>query len=256
MNKRIWLSSPNLGTKEIEYVQEAFDTNWIAPLGPHVNEFEKEINAYNKGTGDVAVLTSGTAAIHLALILAGVQSGDYVLCSSLTFIASASPIKYVNANPVFIDSEAETWNICPDLLEKAIIDLIQKNKKPKALVLVHLYGMPAKLDEICSICEKYEIIIIEDAAEGLGSEYKGKKLGVFGDYGIFSFNGNKIITTSGGGALYSKDSEKIQKARFLATQARDQAPHYEHTEIGFNYRMSNVLAGIGRGQLQVLEDRI
>lgn len=256
MNERIWLSSPNMGKNELKYIQEAFDTNWISPLGPHVNQFEIDLNFYNGGQGHVAVLNSGTSGIHLALILSGVQKNDYVLCSTFTFVASANPILYCGAHPVLIDSEVETWNICPMTLEKSILDLASQGIKPKAFILVHLYGMPAKMDEILQICQKYEISLIEDAAEGLGSKYRGKHLGTFGDFGVFSFNGNKIITTSGGGALYSQDEEAIQKARFLATQARDPAPHYEHTEMGFNYRMSNVLAGIGRGQLEVLNERI
>lgn len=256
MTERIWLSSPNMGPNELKYVQEAFDTNWISPLGPHVNQFEKDLNLYNGGQGHVAVLNSGTSGIHLALILSGVQPNDHVLCSTFTFVASANPIRYTGAHPVFVDSETDTWNICPIALERSILDLASQGIKPKALILVHLYGMPSKLDEILEICQKYEVPLIEDAAEGLGSKYHGKHLGTLGDFGVFSFNGNKIITTSGGGALYSQNEAAIQKSRFLATQARDQAPHYEHTEMGFNYRMSNVLAGIGRGQLEVLDQRI
>ncbi len=255
MKEKIWLSSPHMGGNEIKYIQEAYNTNWIAPLGPNVNGLENDIEKYTQ-CGYAAALSSGTAAIHLALILSGVAEGDEVLCSSFTFSATANPIRYQKAIPVFIDSEKETWNICPNLLETAIEDRITKGKKPKALILVHLYGMPAKMDEIIAICEKYNIILIEDAAEALGSTYKGKALGTFGKFGILSFNGNKIITTSGGGALMSGDETLIKKARFLATQARDEAPHYQHSEIGYNYRMSNISAGIGRGQFEVLDERV
>ena len=241
-----------MGGNEQKYVNEAFDENWIAPLGPNVNGLEEDLSQY-LSVSDVAALNSGTGAIHLALILSGVTKGDYVLCSTFTFCASANPIAYLCANPVFVDSENDTWNADPNLLEKAIIDLESKGKKPKAFILVHLYGMPSKMKEIINVCNKYEIKLIEDAAEALGSTYEGKMLGTFGDFGIFSFNGNKIITTSGGGALTSKDFKMVDKARFLATQARDQAPHYQHSHIGFNYRMSNVSAGIGRGQMEVLD---
>lgn len=237
-------------------MHEAFETNWIAPLGPNVDNFEKEIGEYIGEGTHVAALSSGTAALHLALILSGVGKDDIVLCQSLTFSASANPIIYQGAIPVFIDSEISTWNICPDALETAIKDLARKGKVPKALILVHLYGMPAQMDEILSICAKYGIIVIEDAAESLGSTYKGRQTGSFGAFSILSFNGNKIITTSGGGALLSASAENIAKARFLATQARDEAPHYEHSQIGYNYRMSNVCAGIGRGQLEVISEKV
>ncbi|MFN4083108.1 MAG: DegT/DnrJ/EryC1/StrS family aminotransferase [Bacteroidia bacterium] len=256
MNKpKIWLSSPHMGDKEFEFVKEAFDTNWIAPLGPHVDGFEKDLCDFT-GIKHAAALTSGTAAIHLALIMLGVGVGDYVLCQSFTFSGSANPIAYQGASPVFIDSENETWNMNPQLLEKAIIELTEKGKKPKAIIPVHLYGMPAKMIEIMAIAQKYQIPVIEDAAEALGSTINGKACGTFGDIGILSFNGNKIITTSGGGALISNNEEFVKKARFLATQARDAAPHYQHSHIGYNYRMSNVCAGIGRGQMVVLPKRI
>ncbi len=254
MNK-IWLSSPHMSGNEEKYIHEAFEQNWIAPLGPNVNNFEKELGQY-LGVPNVAVLSSGTAAIHLALILLGVNTDDEVLCSSFTFSASANPIIYQHAVPVFIDSEKDTWNMDPVLLEQAIKDRIKKGKKPKAVIVVHLYGMPAHIDEIIQIAEKYEIPIIEDAAEALGSKYKGRYCGSFGDFSVLSFNGNKIITTSGGGALISKDKKDIERARFLATQARDKAPHYQHSNVGYNYRMSNIIAGIGRGQLEVIDDRV
>lgn len=255
MKPKIYLSSPNMGGKEFEFVKEAFDTNWIAPLGPNVNGFEEDLQKYT-GAEHAAALSAGTAALHLALILADVKAGDFVLCSTFTFSASANPIVYQGALPVFIESEAETWNASPVFLEQAIVDLEQQGKKPKAFILVHLYGMPAKVEEIKAICEKYQVILIEDAAEALGSSYKGKHPGALGDYGVLSFNGNKIITTSGGGALLSNDKSKIEKARFLATQARDPAPHYQHSEIGYNYRMSNICAGIGRGQMLILDQRV
>lgn len=255
MNTRIWLSSPHMSGGEIKYVNDAFETNWVAPLGPNVNAFEKELSHY-LSVKYCAALVSGTAAIHLALINLGVGPGDEVICQSFTFSATANPIVYQGATPVFVDSEAETWNIDPELLEKAIRDRINKGKRPKAIVVVHLYGMPAKMDEILSIASKYDIPVIEDAAEALGSKYKDKCCGTFGAMGILSFNGNKIITTSGGGALISNNHDFIHKARFLATQARDNAPHYQHSHIGYNYRMSNVVAGIGRGQLEVLDLRI
>ena len=256
MKRKIWLSSPHMGGTEHKYVQEAFDTNWIAPLGPNVSGFEKDIEEYIDEDVKVACLVSGTSAIHLALILSGVGLNDEVICQSMTFSASANPIKYQGANPIFIDSEKDTWNMCPLALEIAIKDKIKKGKKPKAIIVVHLYGMPAKIDEILAISKKYRIVLIEDAAEALGSTYKGQKCGTFGDYGILSFNGNKIITTSGGGALVCKTKEDKQKAIFLATQARDNAPHYQHTHIGYNYRMSNIVAGIGRGQMEVLDKHI
>jgi dTDP-4-amino-4,6-dideoxygalactose transaminase len=254
-HEKIYLSSPHMGEKELDFVKEAFETNWISPVGPNIQGFEKELAAYNN-IDACAALSSGTAAIHLALIILGVEQGDEVLCSSFTFSGTCNPIAYQKAIPVFIDSEAETWNMDPELLEEAILDRIRKGKKPKAIILVHLYGMPAKTKEIVAISKKYGIPLIEDAAEALGSTYFNQKLGTFGDLGIFSFNGNKIITTSGGGALVSKNMTWIEKARFLATQARDNAPHYEHTHIGYNYRLSNVLAGIGRGQLLVLGERV
>ena len=244
-----------MGENEYKYVTEAFDLNWIAPLGPHLNSFEKKLSEISDGK-EIAALSSGTSAIHLALILLGVECGDEVLCSSFTFSASANPIVYQGAKPVFIDSELDTWNICPKYLEEAIINRLENNIKPKAIIVVHLYGMPAKMTEIIAISKKYDIPIIEDAAEGLGSTYFGKPLGCLSEFGIYSFNGNKIITTSGGGALISSDKEKIKKSKFLATQARDDAPHYEHSHIGFNYRLSNVSAAIGLGQLEVLQDRV
>ncbi len=255
MKTKIWLSSPHMSGNEIKYVKEAFDENWVAPLGPNVDGFEKELAEYLK-ISDVAALSSGTAALHLALIILGIKKDDEVLVSSFTFSASVNPVVYQCAIPVFIDSEKDTWNMSPELLEDAIKDRISKGKKPKAIILVHLYGMPAKINEIIQIAGKYEIPVIEDAAEALGSTYKGKKLGTFGTFGILSFNGNKIITTSGGGALLSDNSEYIKKSRFLATQARDEAPHYQHSQTGYNYRMSNIVAGIGRAQLEVIEERV
>jgi len=263
--KKIWLSSPHMGGAEQKYVKEAFDTNWIAPLGPHVNDFEKDICTFTQAKHSAA-LSSGTAALHLSLIMLDVQPGDYVLCQSMTFSASANPIAYQKAIPVFIDSEKHTWNMSPAYLEEAIIACIQGKldgigeklpaKKPKAIIPVHLYGNPAKMNEIMAIAQKYDIPVIEDAAESLGAYYHGQHTGSFGLMGILSFNGNKIITTSGGGALISDDKSLIEKARFLATQARDAAPHYQHSQIGYNYRMSNVLAGIGRGQMEVLKERV
>ena len=241
--------------RERKYIKEAFATNWIAPLGANVDAFEKEIAEYTGVRGAVAV-SSGTAAIHLALCLLDVQEGDIVFCSSLTFVASANPILYQGAEPVFIDSEPESWNMSPQALERALIDAYREGKLPKAVIVVNLYGQSAKMDEIKAICDQYSVPIVEDAAESLGSQYRGKRSGTFGEMGIFSFNGNKIITTSGGGMLVSNDVKALQKARFLATQARDRALHYQHSHIGFNYRMSNVLAGIGRGQLEVLEERV
>ncbi len=255
MKNKIWLSSPHMSGNEQKYVQEAFDTNWIAPLGPNVNGFEEGLSHYLKAE-NVAALSSGTAAIHLALILLGIGQDDEVLVSSFTFSATVNPIIYQKAIPIFIDSEEETWNMSPELLEEAINDRISKGKKPKAIIIVHLYGMPAKMKEIMAIAQQYEIPLIEDAAEALGSEYYGQKAGTFGDFGILSFNGNKIITTSGGGALVSESKELIEKSRFLATQARDDAPHYQHSHVGYNYRMSNIVAGIGRGQLEVLDKRV
>ena len=256
MNSKIWLSSPHMGGKEKDFVDEAFAENWIAPLGPNVDGFENDIAAYLNDDVYVAALSSGTAAIHLALILLGVQKGDEVICQSMTFSASANPIVYQGAVPVFIDSENETWNLNPGFLEEAIKDRIKKGKKPKAVIPVHLYGMPCKLNEILKTANEYEIPVIEDAAEALGSLYFGRKAGTFGDVSCLSFNGNKIITTSGGGAIVSKNKELINSARFLATQARDKAPHYQHSQIGYNYRMSNICAGIGRGQMVVLDERV
>ena len=256
MIEKIWLSSPHMGGTEQKYVQEAFDTNWVTPLGPNVNGFEDDLEKYIAQNSKVACLASGTSALHLALVLAGVSYGDEVLCQSMTFSASANPIVYQGARPVFVDSEKDTWNICPKALKEAIEDRVSKGKKPKAIIVVHLYGMPAKIDQIKELSEYYEIPLIEDAAEALGSTYKGQKCGTFGDFGILSFNGNKIITTSGGGALVCKSIEDKQKAIFLATQARDNAPHYQHSHIGYNYRMSNITAGIGRGQMEVLDKHI
>ncbi|MEG7844341.1 aminotransferase class I/II-fold pyridoxal phosphate-dependent enzyme [Bacillus mobilis] len=253
--EKIYLSSPHMSGNEQKYIKDAFDSNWIAPLGPNVDEFERELASFVGAKGGAAV-SSGTAAIHLALRLLNVQKGDTVFCSSFTFVASANPIVYLGAEPVFIDSEPETWNMSPQALALALHDADKAGKLPKAVILVHLYGQSAKLDEILSLCNHYGVPIIEDAAESLGSTYKGKASGTFGRFGIYSFNGNKIITTSGGGMLVSDDVEALERARFLATQAKDPAPHYEHSKVGYNYRMSNVLAGIGRGQLEVLEERV
>jgi dTDP-4-amino-4,6-dideoxygalactose transaminase len=253
--EKIWLSSPHMGHLEKEYLTDAFDSNWIAPLGPYVNRFENDLSIRMDGL-PVAALSSGTAAIHLALILLNVKAGDRVICQSMTFSASANPIAYLGAEPVFIDSEADTWNMDPILLEQAIESGIAEGKKPKAIIPVHLYGMPAKMNDIMTIAQKYEIPVIEDAAEALGSSISGRPCGSFGDFGVLSFNGNKIITTSGGGALVAKDSKLIEKARYLSTQARDPAPHYEHSTIGYNYRLSNICAAIGCGQLVSLEEKI
>jgi len=253
---KIWLSSPHMGGNEKQYVDDAFSSNWIAPLGPNVTGFENDIVSYLSNEVHVGVLSSGTAALHLGLILLDVKPGDEVLCQSMTFSASANPIVYLGAKPIFIDSEKETWNICPEALETAIKDRIVKGIKPKAIIAVHLYGMPYKVTEIRAIADKYEIPILEDSAEALGSSYKGQKCGTFGDISVLSFNGNKIITTSGGGAIVSKDKKHIEKAVFLSTQARDNAPHYQHSEIGYNYRMSNICAGIGRGQMEVLDNHV
>lgn len=254
MNK-IWLSSPHLSGHEQKYVQEAFATNWIAPLGPNVDGFEQDLCKY-VGVEHAAALSSGTAALHLALVMLGVERDDAVICQSFTFSASANPIVYQGATPVFVDSEPDTWNICPDALEAALKSEKSKGKKVKAVIAVHLYGMPAKMQGIAEICQNYEVPLIEDAAEALGSMYLGKKLGSFGLLNVLSFNGNKIITTSGGGALLSNDEHFIKKSRFLATQARDDAPHYQHSEIGYNYRLSNICAGIGRGQMEVIDERV
>ncbi|GAA4440055.1 DegT/DnrJ/EryC1/StrS family aminotransferase [Pontibacter saemangeumensis] len=256
MDQKIWLSSPHMGENEFNFVKEAFETNWIAPLGPNVDGFERDIAAFLGNGTHVAALSSGTAALHLALILLGVQHGDEVLCQSMTFSASANPIVYQGATPVFVDSEAQTWNMSPEFLEIAIQDRLKNGSKPKAIIVVHLYGMPADMDRLMAVAEKYGIPVIEDAAEALGSTYKGRPVGTFGALSILSFNGNKIITTSGGGALVSAKEEWIKQARFLATQARDAAPHYQHSHIGYNYRMSNVCAGIGRGQMEVLPQRV
>jgi dTDP-4-amino-4,6-dideoxygalactose transaminase len=255
VNSKIWLSSPHIGRNELQYVNEAFASNWIAPLGPHVNAFEQGLQKQTK-TSHAAALSSGTSAIHLALILLGVKTGDTVFCQSITFSASANPIAYQGAIPVFIDSEFDTWNMDPTLLKEALEEAKHNHKLPKAIIPVHLYGMPAKMNQILSIAKDYGVPVIEDAAEALGSSFYNEPCGSFGDFGILSFNGNKIITTSGGGALISNNAEMIEKARYLATQARDAAPNYQHSEIGYNYRMSNVLAGIGRGQLEVLSDRV
>ena len=253
---KIYLSSPHMGGTEQNFVADAFNTNWIAPLGPHVDGFEKDLKSYLGEDKHVAALSSGTAAIHLALELLKVSRGDEVLCQSFTFSASANPILYQGATPVFIDSESDTWNMSPELLEIAIKDRIEKYKKPKAIIAVHLYGMPYKATEINAIASKYEIPVIEDSAEALGSTYFNQNCGTLSDVGILSFNGNKIITTSGGGALIANTQTLKEKAIFLATQARDNAPHYEHSSIGYNYRMSNVLAGIGRGQMEVIDERV
>ena len=253
---KIWLSSPHMGGNELKYIHEAFDCNWVAPLGANVDGFEYDLENYLQANSKVAVLNSGTAALHLGLILLGVQVGDEVICQSLTFSASVNPVIYLGATPIFVDSELETWNICPEALEKAIIDRIQKGKKPKAIVTVHLYGMPFLIEQVSAVAAKYDIPILEDSAEALGSSYKGQMCGTFGAIGILSFNGNKIITTSGGGALVTQSKTIKEKAIFLATQARDDAPHYQHSEIGYNYRMSNISAGIGRGQMEVINERI
>ncbi len=255
-NSKIWLSSPHMGGSEQKFVQDAFDTNWVAPLGPNVNGFEKDLEDYLGQDVFAAALSSGTAALHLALIILNVKRDDEVICQSMTFSASANPIVYLGAKPVFVDSENETMNICPVALEQAISNGIKRNKKPKAIIMVHLYGMPCKVDEIRIIADRYEIPIIEDSAEALGSTFKGRKCGTFGDIGILSFNGNKIITTSGGGALITNKIEIKNRAVFLSTQARDNAHHYQHSEIGYNYRMSNICAGIGRGQMEVLDDHM
>ncbi len=254
-NGRIWLSSPHMGGDELSFIHNAFENNWVAPVGDNVDGFEQDLS---NGTGSehVAVVTSGTAAIHLGLILLGVKGGDVVICQSFTFSATANPISYLNAEPVFVDSEKDTWNMCPDALEEAVRDQLAKGRNVKAIVPVHLYGMPANMDRIMDIARRYCIPVLEDAAEALGSHINGKKCGTFGTCGVLSFNGNKIITTSGGGALLSDDEELVRKAKYLATQARDPAPHYQHSEIGYNYRMSNIVAGIGRGQMRVLDDRI
>ena len=255
MKRKIWLSSPHMGGTEQKYVNEAFETNWIAPLGPHVDSLEHQLASYT-GTKHAAALSAGTAAIHLALIMLKVKAGDEVICQSMTFSASANPIAYLGATPVFVDSENDTWNMCPDLLRDAIESRINAGKRPKAIIPVHLYGMPANMEKIMATAKEFGIPVVEDAAEALGSSINCRMMGSFGDMGVLSFNGNKIITTSGGGALLSNNVDYINKARFLATQARDTAPHYQHSEIGYNYRMSNVAAGIGLGQMEVLDQRV
>jgi dTDP-4-amino-4,6-dideoxygalactose transaminase len=255
-NLKIWLSSPHMGGNEQKYVKEAFDTNWIAPLGPNVDGLEKDLEGYLGEDSHVGALSSGTAAIHLGLILLGVEAGDTVICQSMTFSASANPILYLGATPIFIDSEMETWNLCPVALEESIIDSMAKGATPKAIIAVHLYGVPYKIDEVRVVADRYGIPILEDSAEALGSSYKGQKCGTFGDISVLSFNGNKIITTSGGGAIVTPTIELKEKALFFATQSRDDTPHYQHSEIGYNYRMSNICAGIGRGQMEVLDAHV
>jgi dTDP-4-amino-4,6-dideoxygalactose transaminase len=254
--EKIWLSSPHMGGSERNFVTEAFDTNWVAPLGPNVTGFEKDLESYQGENTHVAALSSGTAAIHLALVQAGVGPGDEVICQSFTFCGTTNPVQYLGATPIMVDSEEETWNICPKALKEAVEDRISKGKKPKAILAVHLYGMPYKIDEVHAFAKAHNIPVIEDSAEALGSTYKGRKCGTFGDYGILSFNGNKIITTSGGGAMVCHSKEVKDKTIFLATQARDSAPHYQHSEVGYNYRLSNISAGIGRGQMEVLDKHI
>jgi dTDP-4-amino-4,6-dideoxygalactose transaminase len=254
-NNKIWLSLAKMSGYEMDFIREAFETNWVVPLGPNVDGFENDLEKYLGENCRVVALSSGTAALHLALIQLGVKPGDEVICQSFTFAASANPIAYLGAKPVFIDSEPDTWNMDPVLLETAIKDRYAKTGiYPKAVIAVHLYGMPAKMDEITAVCATYNIPVVEDAAESLGSEYKGRRCGTFGGFGILSFNGNKIITTSGGGALVCRTAEQAAKTRFYATQARDNAPHYEHSEIGYNYRLSNICAGIGRAQMKMLDD--
>jgi len=255
-NPKIWLSSPHMGGTEQNYIKDAFESNWVAPLGPNVTGFEQDLENYLGNEVYVGALSSGTAAIHLGLILLGVQPGDEVLCQTMTFSASANPILYLGATPIFVDSETTSWGMCPQALEQAIQASIQKGKKPKAIIAVHLFGVPFQVAEIQKIANTYEIPILEDAASALGSRYKGQKCGTFGDIGIFSFNGNKIITTSGGGAIVTKTAALKEKAIFYATQSRDNAPHYQHSEIGYNYRMSNICAGIGRGQMEVLDEHV
>ncbi|MDL2222892.1 aminotransferase class I/II-fold pyridoxal phosphate-dependent enzyme [Bacteroidales bacterium OttesenSCG-928-M11] len=262
MNEKIWLSLAHLSGNEMKYIQEAFDTNWVTSAGKNIDEFEKQLESFlsddagNETNVFVTALSSGTAALHLGLLLLGVGPGDEVLCQSFTYAASANPIYYVGATPVFVDSEPDTWNMSPEHLRRAIIDRIAKGKKPKAIIPVDQYGMPVKMDEINAIAQEYEIPVLEDAAEALGSTYKKKACGSLGDMGVLSFNGNKIITTSGGGALVSRNKQLVKNALHLSTQARDVAPHYQHSHIGYNYRMSNIIAGIGRGQMEVLEKRI
>ncbi len=257
MSERIWLSLAHMGGQEQRFIQEAFDTNWVVPLGPNVDGFEKDLENYLGEEKHIVALSAGTAAIHLALVQLGVGHGDEVICHSFTFSASANPIKYLGANPVFVDSEKDTWNMDPELLREAIeIRIAKTGKKPKAIIPVHLYGMPAKMDEIMAVAKEFEIPVLEDAAEALGATYKGQKCGTFGEFACLSFNGNKMITTSGGGALVCSTPEEAAMTRFYATQARDKAPHYQHSKVGYNYRMSNICAGIGRGQMYVLEEHI
>ena len=257
MNKKIWLSLAHMSGREQDFIKEAFDTNWVVPLGPNVNGFEADLEKYIGQNKHVVALSAGTAALHLALVMLGVKAGDEVICQSFTFAASANPITYLGATPVFVDSELDTWNLDPQLLEQAILDRkAATGKYPKAIIPVHLYGMPAKMDEIMTIANRYNIPVIEDAAEALGSKYKGQYCGTFGNYGVLSFNGNKMITTSGGGALVTPTAETKQRVMFYATQARENAPHYQHEEIGYNYRMSNICAGIGRGQMYVLDEHV
>ena len=253
---KIWLSSPHMGGTELEYIQEAFDTNWIAPVGTNITEFEDDLKKYLSKDLFVTALNSATSAIHLGLILLNVKKDDIVICQSFTFAASANPILYLGATPVFVDSELETWNLCPIALEESILDTISKGKTPKAIITVHLYGVPYKIDEIRTVANKYKIPILEDSAEALGSCYKGQKCGTFGDISVISFNGNKIITTSGGGVIVTQNHKLKKKAQFLASQSKDEAPHYQHSELGYNYQMSNISAGIGRGQMIVLDKHI
>lgn len=252
---RLYLSPPHLGRHELNYLHKAIEDNWVAPTGPNLDGFERDICEFT-GAQHCVALTSGTAAIHLGLRLLGVGPGDEVLCPSFTFVATANPILYLGATPIFIDSEAETWNICPERLREALEDRQRQGRRPKALILVHLYGMPAKLREILALAAEFEVPILEDAAEALGARYQGQPLGTFGEVGVFSFNGNKILTTSGGGALVTNNTEWALKSRFWATQAKDDAPYYQHSELGYNYRLSNLLAGIGRGQMELLESRV
>ena len=255
-NTKIWLSSPHMGGTEQHYIQEAFDANWVAPLGPNVTGFEYDLEQYLGNEVQVGALSSGTAAIHLGLLLLGVQAGDAVICQTMTFSASANPILYVGATPIFVDSEPETWGLCPQAVALAIESSLQKGKKPKAIIAVHLFGVPYQIEALRKVANQYQIPILEDAASALGSSYKGQKCGTFGDIGIVSFNGNKIITTSGGGAIVTRTAALKEKAIFYATQSRDNAPHYQHSEIGYNYRMSNICAGIGRGQMEVLDEHV
>lgn len=255
--KRIFLCLAHMSGQEMKFIQEAFDTNWVVPLGPNVNGFEKDLESFMGQQKRIVALSSGTAAVHLALIACGVKAGDEVIVQTFTFCASSHPITYLGAKPVFVDSESDTWNMSPELLEKAIKDRIAKTgRKPKAIVPVYLYGMPAKIDEILSVAERYDIPVVEDAAEGFGSRYDRQMVGTFGRYGVLSFNGNKMITTSGGGALVCPDSESYNRVMYFATQARESYPYYQHTEIGYNYRMSNICAGIGRGQMTVIDEHI